>query len=83
MGVMIFNTELASSIGQWWDKNINQVAYKLGVETIEDEYEEEDYVYWLDLTAEPVIRYDEPPKADLLQMIGSDVFSIFPIEDHL
>lgn len=83
MGIMIYNTDLAVKMSEWWDNQINNVAYKLNVEYVEDEYEVESYLYWEDLSVNPVKRYDEPPRADFFQKIGSDIFSILPIEDHL
>jgi hypothetical protein len=83
MGIMIFDTALASNVGEWWDQNINKVAYKLGVEHTEDEYEEDDFIYWSDLSTTPAKRYDQPPKVDLLKIISSDVLSILPLEENL
>ncbi len=83
MGIMLFDSDLAGKIGDWWDNQINKVAYKLGVTSAEDEYEEEYYIHWDDLTTNPSTRYHEPPKTNLLQMFSSDIFSFLPIEDHL
>ena len=83
MGIMIYGSELAKLIGDWWDEHITKLAYRLGMELIEDEDEELYDTYWEDLSRNPVKRYDEPPKASLLQVISSDIFSFLPIEDHL
>ena len=84
MGILLLNTSLATLMANWWDKQINQIAYKLSVESYFDEYDdEEEIIYWEDLSTVPSKRYERPPKADFLKVLTSEMFSIFPIEEHL
>lgn len=83
MGILVSNTELAVHIGEWWDKTINKVAYKLDLESIEGEYGFEQLIVWLDNSVKPIKRYEESPKASLWKKFSSDLFSILPLEDQL
>ena len=83
MGIYVSNTKLAEHFAQWWERSVNQLAYKLVLEYPDGKQNGDPELVWLDLAHDPVKRYDEEPKVGSWEKFKNDFLSILPIEGQL
>jgi len=83
MGIYITNAELAERFAEWWENSVGKLAYKLELEFPDGKPDRESRLVWLDLTQDPVVRYEDEPKVDAWDKFKNSFFSVFPIEGQL
>jgi putative cardiolipin synthase len=80
IGVVLTSSEVANGMGDWFDENIEQIAFRLELQTDEDGDEE---ILWhgLDDGQPRVFKID--PHTGFWRRFGVGFMGLFPIESQL
>jgi putative cardiolipin synthase len=80
IGVMLAQPELAGGMAEWFDRNIDQLAFRVKLETDADGTERLRWYGQKD--GEPVV-FDHEPYTGFWRRFGVGILSIFPVESQL
>lgn len=80
VGVVIEAPQVAESMAQWFDKNIQQVAFKVSLETTENGSEQ---LRWTGQEDGKLVVYNVEPHTSIWQRIGINLMRLLPIESQL
>jgi len=80
IGVVFSSDELARGMSDWFDQNIEKVAFKLELRKDQDGYEQ---LFWHGLVDGRPRTYDADPYTGFWKRFGIGFLSIWPIESQL
>jgi len=80
IGVVLASTEIASGVGDWFDRNIEQKTFRLELRTDEDGY---DQILWHGLENGEQRFFDVDPYTGFWRRFGIGFMSLLPIESQL
>jgi putative cardiolipin synthase len=80
IGVVFEVPEIAEDMAQWFEENIEQLAFRLELKKDEDGYER---LYWHGWEEGKQIVYSQEPHAGFWRRFGVSFLSIWPIESQL
>ncbi|WP_455223225.1 phospholipase D family protein [Kaarinaea lacus] len=87
MGILFENAEFASIIGDFWDREIRNIAYELklqaGPVSDDDELQQHTALIWLERLDGTTKTYTEDPKTGFWRRLGVGILGILPIENQL
>ena len=80
IGVVLASTEIASGMGDWFDRNIERKTFRLELRTDEDGYEQ---ILWHGLENGEQRVFDVDPHTGFWRRFGIGFMSLLPIESQL
>lgn len=80
IGVVIEVPEIAESMADWFDENIEQRAFRVTLEYDEEGYEQ---LRWSGYDAGKPVIHDTEPNTSIWQRIGVNLMRLFPIDSQL
>ena len=80
IGVVLASTEIASGMSDWFDRNIELMAFRLELHTDEDGYEQ---ILWHGLENGEQRVFDVEPYVGFWRRFGIGFMGLLPIESHL
>ena len=80
IGVVITQMEIADGMGEWFDQNIDKIAFRLELVKDETEYEK---ILWHGLENGESVTYSKEPHTGFWTRFGIGFMSILPIEPLL
>ena len=80
IGVVMEVPEIAEGMAQWFDENIEQLAFRLELKKQENGYEK---LYWYGLENGNQVVYTHEPHTGFWRRLGINFLSILPIESQL
>jgi len=80
IGIMVQSSEIAHEMADWFDENINNVAFRLALET---NSKGEEVIVWYHLEDGVEARYTTEPFTSFWRRFGAGFMSIFPIDSLL
>jgi putative cardiolipin synthase len=80
IGVVMEVPEIAEEMAQWFDENIEQLAFRLELKKQENGYEK---LYWHGLEKGKQVVYTHEPHTGFWRRLGINLMRILPIESQL
>lgn len=80
VGVVIESPEIAHNMAQWFEREVNKIAFRVSLEKDEDGVEQ---MQWESQGEEGVVRFDVDPYTCVWQRMGVGIMRLLPIDSQL